>query len=192
MNGTWSKKYTSQIFWPTGWYSRWLHSSYCQWRVETRYRRIVQWGGKDGQPLYAHVVDLVFTFVRLTDLLDLSQAEQRVMMLALSAHDINKVPGENKPMRFPDQASAPYVGMELKRLGADEFFPGGRIILKASVHWLGPMAVTFIMAAIYWLSNQPRMNVLRWVEIGSTTRAHQVDEGIGYIGFVAYAERTTA
>lgn len=88
-----------------------------------RYRQIVQWGGKDGQPLYAHVVDLAFTFVRLTDLLDLSQAEQRVMMLALSAHDINKVPGENKPMRFPDQASAEYVGMELKRLGADEFFP---------------------------------------------------------------------
>jgi hypothetical protein len=37
----------------------------------TRYRRIVQWGNKEGPPLYAHVIDLVFTFARLADFLKL-------------------------------------------------------------------------------------------------------------------------
>src|SRR5262245_54606576 len=72
----------------------------------TRYRRIIQWGNKDGQPLYAHVIDLVFTFTRLAELLQLNETEQRVTMLALSAHDINKVvEGERKTLRFADLAS---------------------------------------------------------------------------------------
>ncbi|MBX3010413.1 MAG: type I-D CRISPR-associated protein Cas10d/Csc3 [Caldilineaceae bacterium] len=96
----------------------------------TRYRRIVQWGNKDGQPLYAHVIDLVFTFARLADLLDLPAIEQRVMMLALSAHDINKVAeGELKRLRFPDLASNDIVADELVKLGADDFFPDWRVYL---------------------------------------------------------------
>ncbi|MEZ4867300.1 MAG: type I-D CRISPR-associated protein Cas10d/Csc3 [Caldilineaceae bacterium] len=96
----------------------------------TRYRRIVQWGNKDGQPLYAHVVDLVFTFARLADLLDLTVIEQRVMMLALSAHDINKVAeGELKKLRFADLASNDTIADELMKLGADDFFPEWRIYL---------------------------------------------------------------
>lgn len=96
----------------------------------TRYRRIVQWGNKDGQPLYAHVVDLVFTFARLADLLDLPVLEQRVMMLALSAHDINKVAeGDLKKLRFPDLASNDIVADELGKLGADDFFPEWRTYL---------------------------------------------------------------
>lgn len=92
----------------------------------TRYRRIVQWGNKDGQPLYAHVIDLVFTFARLAETLRLTPIEQRVVMLALSAHDINKVLGEDRPLRFADQAQPAQVGPELERLGADGFFPAWR------------------------------------------------------------------
>lgn len=92
----------------------------------TRYRRIVQWGNKDGQPLYAHVIDLVFTFARLAETLRLTPIEQRVVMLALSAHDINKVLGDARPLRFADQARPEYVAPELERLGADGFFPTWR------------------------------------------------------------------
>jgi len=92
----------------------------------TRYRKFVQYGNKEGQPLYAHVIDLVFTFVRLADFLDLSVVEQRVVMLALSAHDINKIPGENKPLRFADQATPQQVAPELERLGADLFLADWR------------------------------------------------------------------
>lgn len=96
----------------------------------TRYRRIIQWGNKDGQPLYAHVADLVFTFARLADLLDLPVAEQRVMLLALSAHDINKVAeGDLKKLRFADLASSDIVADELVKLGADEFSPEWRTYL---------------------------------------------------------------
>ncbi len=87
-----------------------------------RYRRVVQWGNKEGQPLYAHVIDLVFTFARLAETLELNAVEQRVMMLALSAHDINKVLGEDRPLRFADQARPEHVAPELERLGADNFF----------------------------------------------------------------------
>lgn len=92
----------------------------------TRYRRIVQWGNKDGQPLYAHVVDLVFTFARMAETLSLTPIEQRVVMLALSAHDINKVLGDVRPLRFADQARPEYVGPELERLGVESFFPAWR------------------------------------------------------------------
>jgi CRISPR-associated protein Csc3 len=96
----------------------------------TRYRRIVQWGKKDGQPLYAHVIDLVFTFARLAEVLELGEIEQRVMLLALSAHDINKVvEGEHKKLRFADLASHDIVAEELERLGADSFFPTWRTYL---------------------------------------------------------------
>lgn len=96
----------------------------------TRYRRIVQWGNKDGQPLYAHVIDLVFTFARLADFLELGETEQRVVMLALSAHDINKVvEGDRKKLRFADLASNEIVAEELQQLGTDEFFPAWRIYL---------------------------------------------------------------
>lgn len=92
----------------------------------TRYRRIVQWGNKEGQPLYAHVIDLVFTFARLAELLKLTPVEQRVLMLALSAHDINKAPGGDRSLRFPDQARPEHVEPELILLGVDDFFPEWR------------------------------------------------------------------
>jgi CRISPR-associated protein Csc3 len=97
----------------------------------TRYRRIIQWGNKDGQPLYAHVTDLVFTFARLAELLELPATEQHVMLLALSAHDINKVAeGDLKKLRFADLASNDLVAEELVKLGADDFFPEWRTYLS--------------------------------------------------------------
>jgi CRISPR-associated protein Csc3 len=95
-----------------------------------RYRRIIQYGNKEGQPLYAHVVDLVFTFARLSELINLGETEQRVMMLALSAHDINKVADEkHNHLRFADLASPETIGRELEQLGADDFFPAWRSYL---------------------------------------------------------------
>lgn len=43
----------------------------------TRYRRFVQWGGKKGQPLYAHVIDLVFTLARLAGHRHVDASSQR-------------------------------------------------------------------------------------------------------------------
>ena len=95
-----------------------------------RYRRIIQYGNKQGQPLYAHVIDLVFTFARLAEMLELDETVQRVMMLALSAHDINKVVADERiQLRFADMASQETIAAELLLLGADDFFPAWRSYL---------------------------------------------------------------
>lgn len=91
-----------------------------------RYRAIVQTGGKAGQPLYAHVIDMVFTLVRLLDLLELSVEEQRVLMLALSIHDLNKVPEFLHIRSYNEIAVPENIAAELERVGADEFFPAWR------------------------------------------------------------------
>lgn len=90
----------------------------------TSYRRIIQWGNKNGQPLYAHVVDLIFTFARLNEILKLDANEQRVMMLALSIHDLNKVPGYSQHgTRYVDMVTPESIAPELERIGASAFFP---------------------------------------------------------------------
>ncbi|MBX3052158.1 MAG: type I-D CRISPR-associated protein Cas10d/Csc3 [Caldilineaceae bacterium] len=95
-----------------------------------RYRRIVQWGGKAGQPLYAHVLDLVFTLERLSSLLKLSEIERRVLMLVLSVHDLNKVPEFQHLGGYNKLATAENVAEELERIGANEFFPEWRDYLR--------------------------------------------------------------
>lgn len=87
-----------------------------------RYRRIIQWGGKEGQPLYAHILDLVFTLERLSSLLELSEIERRVLMLVLSVHDLNKVPEFQHWGGYNKLANAAAVAEELERIGADGFF----------------------------------------------------------------------
>jgi CRISPR-associated protein Csc3 len=89
----------------------------------TRYRRYVQWGGKEGQPLYAHVIDLIFTLARLADRLDLTPVEQRTLMLVLSIHDLNKVTEFQQFGSYNALATPENVAEELKRIGADDFFP---------------------------------------------------------------------
>lgn len=96
----------------------------------TRYRRFVQWGGKKGQPLYAHVIDLVFTLARLADRLNLSPVEQRVLMLALSIHDLNKVPEFAHFGSYNALATPENVAKELEQIGADGFFPEWREYLQ--------------------------------------------------------------
>ena len=87
----------------------------------SHYKTIIQGGGKQGQPLFAHVIDLVFTLDRLSGLLALTDVEQRVLMLALSIHDFNKL--YEQPGRFPDITQPENLRPELARIGADGFFP---------------------------------------------------------------------
>lgn len=94
------------------------------------YKRIIQWGGKEGQPLYAHVLDLVFTLSRLSEVLRLSSTEQRVLMLVLSVHDLNKAPGYEHLGSYNALATPDNVALELKRIGADGFFPEWREYIR--------------------------------------------------------------
>ena len=49
-------------------------------------------GDKQGQSLYSHVMDLVSFTDRLAPVIGLSDEEMRCVLLALTVHDINKIP----------------------------------------------------------------------------------------------------
>src|SRR4029450_9793503 len=56
-----------------------------------RYKTIFQTGAKRGEPLYNHVLNMIFVAERLRPLLDLSDVEVKVLYSAIPVHDLNKV-----------------------------------------------------------------------------------------------------
>lgn len=112
-----------------------------------KYRSVVQWGMKEGQTYYSHILDGVMVLARLFDLPDLVQddIEQRCLLLAFTVHDINKVAGESR-QKYADIAIPTTIGAELESLGVDGFFPAWRnyladIVALAQRHQ-GHLAVT--------------------------------------------------
>lgn len=85
------------------------------------YRRHLQWGGKEGESLYTHVLNGIQVLETLRPLLNLSDNEVRVLFTAFTVHDLNKVlqSGEG----FSRLAVAENVGHEILRLRLDRFFP---------------------------------------------------------------------
>ncbi len=112
-----------------------------------KYRGKKQWGMKAGQTYYTHILDGITMLARLFDLPDLvrDNIEQRCLLLAFTAHDINKVAGESR-QKYVDIATPETIGNELAELGADDFFPDWHIYLPdivalAQLHQ-GHLAVT--------------------------------------------------
>jgi CRISPR-associated protein Csc3 len=96
-----------------------------------KYRSIIQWGKKEGQTYYAHILDGVMVLARLFDLPDIVQSdvERRCLLLAFTVHDINKVAGEPK-QKYVDIATPETIAAELESLGADSFFSDWRAYLQ--------------------------------------------------------------
>jgi CRISPR-associated protein Csc3 len=87
-----------------------------------RYKTIFQTGAKHGEPLYNHVLNMVFVAERLQPLLDLSDLETRVLYSAIPVHDLNKV-GDRAGVSFNRLATIEAVKEELERISVPEFFP---------------------------------------------------------------------
>ncbi len=87
----------------------------------TAYKTIFQTGKKQGEPVYIHFLNGVFTAERLRPLLDLSDDETRVLYCAYSVHDINKLIESDKS--FNTLATKEAIQTELERIGAPAFFP---------------------------------------------------------------------
>jgi CRISPR-associated protein Csc3 len=85
------------------------------------YKAVLQWGGKEGQSLYTHVLDGVFVLETLREMLGLNDTETRVLYTAFTVHDINKVLGQQG--HFGDLATQENVAAEIERLNLDAFFP---------------------------------------------------------------------
>ena len=109
-----------------------------------RYKQLVQYGGKQGQTYYGHVMDLASVADRLRPALGLDEREMRCVLLALTIHDMNKIPPYNKrpdgrEEKYADAATPENIRAELERLEVDAFFPQWRdylsdIVLLAHFH----------------------------------------------------------
>ena len=105
-----------------------------------RYKNIVQYsalddGGKQGQSYFTHVLDLVTVAERLRPALGLDSTETQCLFLALTIHDINKIPPYDKGLQgksasYADAASLENIQAELEKLQVDGFFPEWRDYLR--------------------------------------------------------------
>jgi hypothetical protein len=87
-----------------------------------RYKTIFQTGAKRGEPLYNHVLNMIFVAERLRPLLDLSNTETRVLFSAVPVHDLNKV-GDRSGVSFNRLATVEAVKEQLERISVPAFFP---------------------------------------------------------------------
>jgi CRISPR-associated protein Csc3 len=88
----------------------------------TRYKAILQWGGKGGESLYTHVLNGIFVLETLRKSLGLSDLAARVLYTAYTVHDINKVPGY-PDAAFGKVATRENLSTEIEALGLPGFFP---------------------------------------------------------------------
>src|SRR5579859_6006526 len=62
-----------------------------------RYKQIIHTRGeKQGQSYYSHVMDLVTIAEKLRSPLEVDEREMRCVLLALTIHDLNKIPPYGK------------------------------------------------------------------------------------------------
>ncbi len=110
------------------------------------YKQIIHTRGeKQGQSYYSHVMDLVTVAEKLRLPIRLDEPEMRCVLLALTIHDLNKVPPydkrpDGKEAKYADAATPENIQAELERLEVEEaFFPEWReylqdIVLLAHFH----------------------------------------------------------
>src|SRR5260370_27960349 len=93
-----------------------------------RYKQIIHTRGeKQGQSYYSHVMDLVTIAEKLRPAIGLDAFEMRCVLLALTIHDLNKIPPYDKRSagredKYADAASAENIQTDLELLQVDAFF----------------------------------------------------------------------
>lgn len=79
-------------------------------------------GGKAGESLYNHILNGVFVLEQLRRLLQLADEEARVLFVAFTLHDINKMVEEQA--KYKQLATRANVVAKMVELKLDCFFPG--------------------------------------------------------------------
>lgn len=93
------------------------------------YKHIIHTGGKMGESLWSHLMNLLTIIEKLRLLFDINADEMRCVLLALTIHDLNKVERygrlpSGRGARYADAASIEHIIEELQALEVDPFFPG--------------------------------------------------------------------
>lgn len=99
------------------------------------YKSLIHTGGKAGQSLWSHVMNLVTTIEQLRLLFELEDDEMRCLLLALTIHDINKLPSYGKRpngwnARYANAAKIDNIEDHLADLEAERFFPAWKDYLN--------------------------------------------------------------
>ncbi|RAQ95516.1 type I-D CRISPR-associated protein Cas10d/Csc3 [Thermogemmatispora tikiterensis] len=99
------------------------------------YQEIIQTGSKQGESLWLHVLNGAAIIERLQPLFGLNATELRCLLLAMTLHDINKLPAyskdsSGKAIRYANAATLEHLASELEALQADRFFPQWRDYLR--------------------------------------------------------------
>jgi CRISPR-associated protein Csc3 len=85
------------------------------------YRQYLQWGGKQGESLYTHILNGVQVLETVRPHLNLTDDETRVLFTAFTIHDLNKAIG--KEQAFGKLATREGVAAEIERLRLSDFLP---------------------------------------------------------------------
>jgi len=111
-------------------------------------------GEKQGQSYYGHVMDLASVADKLSSATGIDEQEVRCVLLALTIHDMNKIPPFNKlpdgrEAKYADAATPENIKEELERLEVDSFFPEWRmylldIVLLAHSHQESATGTTYV------------------------------------------------
>lgn len=95
------------------------------------YQEIIQYGAKEGESLYLHILNGVFVLERLRPLLGLDDLEVQLLFSAFSVHDLNKLNEFQGVKRsFNSLANAKNVSTALEHLEMERFFPEWQDYLK--------------------------------------------------------------
>lgn len=93
------------------------------------YKKIVQYGMKKNQTLYSHVLNMIGVLDEIKDIVSLSNLELKVLMVAITIHDLNKeeehegkgylriISEENREGEYEN------ILKECEKLNVQEFFP---------------------------------------------------------------------
>ena len=97
----------------------------------SEFQEIIQWGAKEGQSLYLHILNGICVLERLRPILDLEDIEVQVLFSAFSVHDLNKLNQfQNEKRSFNDLANDENISAVLTNLEMERFFPEWQDYLK--------------------------------------------------------------
>ena len=109
-----------------------------------RYKQKIQTGGKAGESLWTHVMNLMTIIEKLRPIFNLSDEEMRCLLLAITAHDLNKLDEYGAGKNYANAAYRENIWKELKQLDVLPFFSDWQeycydIAYLAHIHQVGSM-----------------------------------------------------
>lgn len=93
------------------------------------YQNIIQYGSKEGESLTVHILNCVFMASKLAELFNLTVEEEKLLYIALTLHDINKLPNSEQ-LSYKHIATIENIEKEIINLNIPDFMPDWKNYLE--------------------------------------------------------------